>query len=378
MGCVSARAASAPTPAPASSGARAPRGGGSVPNFSAPAAARSRSHVVARAHPNSPRSRRTPRPDDLVTPQGRYPSAWATDLADIFGWDDVLEASGVGAGDGDEATAATRVLLPKRIALDGANIAWCYSAALHAAFGSRNKQPLSRGVVAALEHEAWARIDADVVAFVPSTYVEGPLHGLADGGSLGVVVPRHVRYLGRGTWRNERLFAEVRRGRVRLVERAGERSADDLTIIDYGRAREARIVSNDRYGDHKMGHGELKKYLKNHLFDYEFVFGTDAKRIREEVGDVASVEVGSAFLPPPPVDEGSETWDQSVHAEGSSRPWARYAKDALWGKQARVKKRRSMGKVVRVQHASSDDLGFPFWAVDDAHIPVEFNPSCKF
>jgi len=264
------------------------------------------------------------------------------------------------------------------IALDGANIAWCYSAALHAAFGSRNKQPLSRGVVAALEHEAWARIDADVVAFVPSTYVEGPLHGLADGGSLGVVVPRHVRYLGRGTWRNERLFAEVRRGRVRLVERAGERSADDLTIIDYGRAREAQIVSNDRYGDHKMGHGELKKYLKNHLFDYEFVFGTDAKRIREEVGDVASVEVGSAFLPPPPVDEGSETWDQSVHAEGSSRPWARYAKDALWGKQARVKKRRSMGKVVRVQHASSDDLGFPFWAVDDAHIPVEFNPSCKF
>lgn len=312
-----------------------------------------------------------------MTPQGRYPSAWATDLADIFGWDDVLAASGVGAGDGDSSNQ-TRVLPPKRIALDGANIAWCYSAALHAAFGSRNKQPLSRGVVAALEHEAWARIDADVVAFVPSTYVEGPLHGLADGGSLGVVVPRHVRYLGRGTWRNERLFAEVRRGRVRLVERAGERSADDLTIIDYGRAREARIVSNDRYGDHKMGHGELKKYLKNHLFDYEFVFGTDAKRIREEVGDVASVEVGSAFLPPPPVDEGSETWDQSVHAEGSSRPWARYAKDALWGKQARVKKRRSMGKVVRVQHASSDDLGFPFWAVDDAHIPVEFNPSCKF
>ena len=264
------------------------------------------------------------------------------------------------------------------IALDGANIAWCYSAALHAAFGSKSKQPLSRGVVAALEHEAWARIDADVVAFVPSTYVEGPLHGLADGGSLGVVVPRHVRYLGNGTWRNERLFAEVRRGRVRLVERAGERSADDLTIIDYGRAREARIVSNDRYGDHKMGHGELKKYLKNHLFEYEFVFGTDAKRIREEIGDVANVEVGSAFLPPPPVDEGSETWDQSVHAEGSSRPWARYAKDALWGKQPRVKKRRSMGKVVRVQQASSDDLGFPFWAVDDAHIPVEFNPSCKF
>ena len=264
------------------------------------------------------------------------------------------------------------------IALDGANIAWCYSAALHAAFGSKSKQPLSRGVVAALEHEAWARIDADVVAFVPSTYVEGPLHGLADGGSLGVVVPRHVRYLGNGTWRNERLFAEVRRGRVRLVERAGERSADDLTIIDYGRARDARIVSNDRYGDHKMGHGELKKYLKNHLFEYEFVFGTDAKRIREEIGDVANVEVGSAFLPPPPVDEGSETWDQSVHAEGSSRPWARYAKDALWGKQPRVKKRRSMGKVVRVQQASSDDLGFPFWAVDDAHIPVEFNPSCKF
>ena len=131
------------------------------------------------------------------------------------------------------------------IALDGANIAWCYSAALHAAFGSKNKQPLSRGVVAALEHEAWARIDADVVAFVPSTYVEGPLHGLADGGSLGVVVPRHVRYLGAGRGATRGCSPKSARTGA-LVERAGERSADDLTIIDYGRAREARIVSNDR------------------------------------------------------------------------------------------------------------------------------------
>jgi hypothetical protein len=45
-----------------------------------------------------------------------------------------------------------------------------------------------------------------------------------------------------------------------------------------------------------------------------------------------------------------------------------------------MKKRRSMSKVVRVQQASSDDLGlgFPYWALDDELIPCTFNPSCKF
>lgn len=84
---------------------------------------------------------------------------------------------------------------------------------------------------------------------------------------------------------------------------------DDLIIIDYGCVCEVWIVFNDWYGDYKMGYGEFKKYLKNYLFDYEFVFGMDAKRICEEVGDVVSVEVGSVFLLLLFVDEGSEMWD---------------------------------------------------------------------
>ena len=268
------------------------------------------------------------------------------------------------------------------IVLDGANIAWGYSAALHAAFGSKNKQPLSRGVLAALAHEDWVKIDADVVCFVPSTYVEGPLHGLADGGDLSTVVPKNVRYLGGGAWRNEKLFAEVERGRVVLVDRpVGKRSADDLKIIDYAREREARIISNDRYNDHKMGVGSLKAYLKSHLFDYEFVFGTDKKRI-EHQAEAIEVCVGSKYLPSPPAEESEGTngeWSAEVHASGSSRPWARYAKDALWGKgQPRMKKRRSMSKAVRAPQTATKDLGFPYWALDDEFIPCVFNPSCKF
>ena len=65
------------------------------------------------------------------------------------------------------------------VVCDGANIAWCYSAALHAAFGSKHKCPLSRGVTKALEHFSsgdGGGEAVDVVCFVPSTYVEGPLH----------------------------------------------------------------------------------------------------------------------------------------------------------------------------------------------------------
>ena len=112
-------------PLPARAVDRGPRGSSPCFSSSAPAAARSRSHETARAHPNTPvfparlpgrtRSRHAPGPVSS--------SAWATDLADIFGWDDVLAASGVGAGDGDSSNQ-TRVLPPKRIALDGANIAW--------------------------------------------------------------------------------------------------------------------------------------------------------------------------------------------------------------------------------------------------------------
>jgi hypothetical protein len=144
------------------------------------------STTVCRAHRknNAPRRNRPVRlDDDLVTPQGRYPGAWATDLAHIFGWDDVLEASGVAAAGGgaaggeggggevnvitntnpnDAAAAApgvdtyspSRLLLPTRIALDGANIAWSLGTSVRSRFKCR-QFPLSAGVVRALEYEPW-------------------------------------------------------------------------------------------------------------------------------------------------------------------------------------------------------------------------------
>jgi hypothetical protein len=132
-----------------------------------------------------------------VTPQGRYPSAWATDLADIFGWDDVLAASGVGAGDGD-ASNQTRVLPPKRIALDGANIAWSLGTSVRSRFKCR-QFPLSAGVIHALHYEPWRAKKYDVVAFLPKEYVVGGLQTLCDGGGRATLNAECVKYIGKGS-----------------------------------------------------------------------------------------------------------------------------------------------------------------------------------
>jgi len=122
-----------------------------------------------RAHPGSSRSKSRSTSgggnsggDTLVTPQGTYPTPWATDLATIFGWDDVLEAAG-----GADAVAANR-LLPKKIALDGANIAWSLGASVRSRFKCR-QFPLSAGVVRALEYEPWAA-QARALTILPLSY----------------------------------------------------------------------------------------------------------------------------------------------------------------------------------------------------------------
>jgi hypothetical protein len=126
-----------------------------------------------------------------------------------------------------------------------------------------------------------------------------------------------------------------------------------------------------------MGHGELKNYLKHNLFEYEFVFRTNKECVTRDA-EAATVEVGSAFLPAPPTEDGVDVaagWNADVHAHGSSRPWATH--DSTWGTRPRMKKRRSMGKVTRAR-APVDEKWIPIWAMDDALIPCEFNPSCKF
>ena len=418
MGCVSARATSAPTPAPASSGARAPRGGGSVPNFSAPAAARSRSHVVARAHPNSPRSRRTPRPDDLVTPQGRYPSAWATDLADIFGWDDVLEASGVGAGDGDEATAATRVLLPKRIALDGANIAWSLGTSVRSRFKCR-QFPLSAGVVHALAYEPWVAKNFEVVAFLPKEYVVGGLQTLCDGGGRATLNAECVQYIGKGVWVNTRLMDLVDQGKITMVERGSGsvngRASDDLTIIEYAKERDAWICSNDQFRDHRRNRGlgfsgarDLKAFARARRFEHAFRVapGLDDHLVQSmlaangwepRIGWTQAVTVAGDPVPPPrpraraaatnarsrerdadaaamaAVMDGllSETRNETSPADGldsasSSDPSEKHTDDAdttyYDGPSTRNDNENALGGV------------FPFYAAPQDAVPVFFEP----
>ena len=310
----------APTPAPAPSGTRGPRGGGAVPNFSAPAASRSRAHVLARAHPNSPRSRRNPRPDDLVTPQGRYPSAWATDLADIFGWDDVLAASRVGDCDGDETTAATRELLPKRIALDGANIAWSLGTSVRSRFKCR-QFPLSAGVIHALHYEPWRAKNYDVVAFLPKEYVVGGLQTLCDGGGRATLNAECVKYVGKGVWVNARLMDLVDAGSIVMVDRgpgsANGRASDDLTIIEYAKERDAWICSNDQFRDHRRNRGlgfsgarDLKAFARARRFEHAFRVapGLDDELVQSmlaahdwtpKIGWKEAVTVSGDPVPPP-------------------------------------------------------------------------------
>jgi hypothetical protein len=57
-------------------------------------------------------------------------------------------------------------------------------------------QAPSCGVTIALECSAWEKMGVTPIAFMPQSYIEGPLHGLADGGSLATLVPGNVAYIG--------------------------------------------------------------------------------------------------------------------------------------------------------------------------------------
>lgn len=324
---------SARVPAPAP---RAPSAGARDRNRGAGA---HRSPVVARAHRNSARSRRSNRrDDDLITPQGRYPTAWATDLATIFGWDDVLEASGVSttsspdasepgpAADASTAPVASpedpipsRLLLPKRIALDGANIAWSLGTSIRSRFKCR-QFPLSAGIVRALDHEPWLRQGFEVVAFVPKEYVVGSLQTLADGGGRATLNAEKVKYIGKGVWVNQELMDLVDAGRVVTVSRgAGTKGAksDDLTIIEYAKETGSWICSNDQFRDHRRdrslgfsGARDLKAFARMRRFEHSFRVApglddrvVDAMRASSgwepSVGWEAATSVDGSPVPPP-------------------------------------------------------------------------------
>ena len=290
------------------------------------------------------------------------------------------------------------------VVLDGANLAWTFSASLFAKHGCRTRLPLSRGLTLALESDVWRDLGVKPVAFMPESYVEGPLHGLADGGSLQTLVPGNVAYLGDGKWRNVVLWRLTERGALVAVPRpAGARDADDKRIIAYARERNALICSNDRYEDHvagakavpgtsQVGSKDLRRWLKRNRSGYEFSVGSPEDAAFEAGKPaVARPPVGCAHLPPPPEGEAGETgWHAEVHAAGSSRPWAlgvdRWGRDKRGARAGRGKRRRRHtlgnpgGGGRRGEGAyhpgksdsETDDPEFPYWAMPDADLPVTF------
>ena len=290
---------------------------------------------------------------------------------------------------------------PDTVVLDGANLAWTFSASLFAKHGCRTRLPLSRGLTLALESDVWRQIGVTPVAFMPESYIEGPLHGLADGGSLETLVPGNVAYVGDATWRNVVLWRLAERGALVAVPRpAGARDADDKRIIAYARERDALICSNDRYEDHVAGakavtgsgSKDLRRWLRRNRSGYEFSVGTPEDAAYEAGKPaVARPPVGCAHLPPPPEGEEGETgWRAEVHASGSSRPWAlgvdRWGRDKKGARAGRGKRRRRQAlgnpgggrrrgegdyKPGR-SDSETDDPEFPFWAMPDEDLPVTF------
>jgi hypothetical protein len=273
------------------------------------------------------------------------------------------------------------------VVLDGANLAWTFSASLFAKHGCRTRLPLSRGLTLALESEVWADLGVTPVAFMPESYVQGPLHGLADGGSLETLVPGNVAYQGGSTWRNVVLWRLVQRGALVAVPRpAGARDADDARILAFARERDALICSNDRYEDHCARASvpkDLRRWLRRNRSGYEFSVGTPEDAAYEAGKPaVEPPPVGCAHLPPPPEGEAGETgWRAETHAAGSSRPWAlgvdRWGRDKKGARAGRGKRRRrhtltSPGGGGRRGEGVPREPEFPFYALPPSDLPVTF------
>ena len=341
------------------------------------------------------------------------------------------------AASSDESAELQRAIShskSKSVVLDGANLAWTFSAALFSKLGCRTRLPLSRGVTLALECDTWTKQKVEPIAFMPESYVEGPLHGLADGGTLDTLIPANVVYLGNSRWRNVVLWNLRQAGRLVLVKRPkGARDSDDKAVISYARERDAMICSNDRYEDHIAGAGsgdaskELRRWLAVKRTGYEFCVGTpEDAAYAQGKPSVMKPPVGCSHLGPPPpeeeelvvpgtlsvnsleeeeemkgMDEGDDAkdedegegggtmkateWRADVHAVGSSRPWA-LSVNSRWGKDKRRKgkrRRNSLGykgsssrKAAKRRASSSDseldDPEFPFWALPNEDLPVTF------
>ena len=240
--------------------------------------------------------------------------------------------------------------------VDGANVCWAYCAALRASNNALAKIPISTALTVVCRYFQEVEEFEEVVVFAPKNYARGKLNGLCDGGSLRLLHPEKVQYVGENEWENVYLRQMVDDGVLKLIDRQNDvrgRSADDLAILDEAfehsineRHNTVVVVSNDKYeghcpssasGDKKAFRDWLKRTRKGYEFD---IAKFDVATVEKEKWPKVGAMNGNLQCP-----DGFDEWVEDEHAWGSSRPWS---KETTWTERklfSRKKKKRRRGGV---------------------------------
>jgi len=244
----------------------------------------------------------------------------------------------------------------KKAYVDGANVCWAYCAALRASNNALAKIPISTALTVVCRYFREVEEFEEVVVFAPKNYARGKLNGLCDGGSLRLLHPEKVQYVGENEWENVYLRQMVDDGVLKLIDRQNDtrgRSADDLAILDEAfehsineRHNSVVVVSNDKYeghcpssasGDKKAFRDWLKRTRKGYEFD---ISKFDVATVEKEKWPKVGAMNGNLQCP-----DGFDEWVEDEHAWGSSRPWS---KETTWTERklfSRKKKKRQRGGV---------------------------------
>ena len=256
----------------------------------------------------------------------------------------------------EERGEETKKSRRRKAYVDGANVCWAYCAALRASNNALAKIPISTALTVVCRYFQEVEEFEEVVVFAPKNYARGKLNGLCDGGSLRLLHPEKVQYVGENEWENVYLRQMVDDGVLKLIDRQNDvrgRSADDLAILDEAfehsineRHNTVVVVSNDKYeghcpssasGDKKAFRDWLKRTRKGYEFD---IAKFDVATVEKEKWPKVGAMNGNLQCP-----DGFDEWVEDEHAWGSSRPWS---KETTWTERklfSRKKKKRRRGGV---------------------------------
>jgi len=292
------------------------------------------------------------RPSSSSSPSSSSPSSFSSFSARRVSKSSLRRAAADDVGNVAEQTKRKR----RKAYIDGANVCWAYCAALRASNNSNAKIPISTALTIVCEYFREVEEFEEVVVFAPKNYARGKLNGLCDGGSLRLLHPEKVRYVGDNEWENVYLRQMVADGVLKLIDRQNDsrgRSADDLAILDEAfehsineRHNTVVVVSNDKYeghcpssasGDKKAFRDWLKRTRKGYEFD---IAKFDVATVEKEKWPKVGALNGNLQCP-----DGFDEWVEEEHAWGSSRPWS---KETTWTERkffSRKKKKRRRGGV---------------------------------